>query len=69
MASCNCSKYVGGACGPSVSKPANAGQCVLIKKSEKDIFGHLRLSPRIAEFFIGFGDKTTLRKSRSVDIC
>ena len=41
MASCNYSEFVGGACGPSVTNPANV-QCILIGKCEKDIGGHLR---------------------------
>ena len=44
MATCSYSKLVGGACGPSVSNPANV-ECVLIGECGKDIQGHLKLIP------------------------
>ena len=43
MATCSYSKLVGGACGPSVSNPANV-ECALIGECGKDIQGHLKLT-------------------------
>ena len=41
MATCSYSEIVGGMCGPSVTNPAHV-QCVLMRKCEKDIRGHLK---------------------------
>ena len=45
MATCSYSKVFGGggACGPSVSNPANV-QCAVIGECGKDIQGHLKLT-------------------------
>ena len=41
MASSSYSEVVDGMCGPSVTNPAHV-QCVLIRKCDKDIRGHLK---------------------------
>jgi len=41
MATCSYAQIVGGTCGPSVANPAHV-QCVLIRKCDKDIRGHLK---------------------------
>ena len=41
MATCSYSQIVGGTCGPIVTNPAHV-QCVLIRKCDKDIRGHLK---------------------------
>ena len=41
MATCSYPQIVGGTCGPSVTNPAHV-QCVLIRKCDKDIRGHLK---------------------------
>ena len=41
MATCSYFKIVDGMCGPSVTSPAHV-QCVLIRKCDKDIRGHLK---------------------------
>jgi len=41
MATCSHPQIVGGTCGPSVMNPAYV-QCVLIRKCDKDIRGHLK---------------------------
>ena len=49
MASCSYSEFVGGACGPSVTDPAN-GQFISIGKYPKDIGDHLKaLQVRVNE--------------------